>query len=342
MQIRSLLTLLALLTLPAAASYAGDHTVASETIWPSQNDIAATAGDGKKLLENQWAKQAAVVDVNSYTLSGLTVPGTSGTLSINVALGNAYIAGRHLTIPGATAVTAAASNTNYLFLKLTRDGGNLVTGASFEVNTTGISPADSIAIATLTAGATTITATADRRTFPGRIEVLTSGIEWTVPAGIKRIYVEVLGASGGSGGGGGKGGTTGPGGGIGGAGGTTTFSGLSATGGTGGFGGDGSTALGGSTSAVNGVGTGGAINLTGHGQPSVTPGKGCALTTLSGNSGGNGGYAASVIEVTPDADITISIGAAGSNGAGGIGTGTSPCTGESGKNGLAGIIVIYY
>lgn len=340
---RKALTVLLLLMFACPLStWAADHATANETIWPTQNDVALTAGNGKKMLENQWAKPFAVLEPNNYTTAGLTVPGTSASLSINVALGDAYIAGRHVSIPGSTAVTATASQTNFVFLKLTRDGGSLVTGASFEVNLTGVSPADSISIATLTAGASTITATTDLRTFPRRIQTLTSGIEWTVPAGIKRIYVEVLGASGGSGGGGGKGGTTGPGGTIGGAGGATTFSGLSATGGTGGFGGHGSTAAGGSTGPVDGVGTGGTVNLAGHGRSSVPPGQGCAVGTTQGGSGGNGGYAASVIEVTPDTDITISIGAAGTNGAGGVGTGSSPCTGGAGLNGYPGIIVIYY
>ena len=344
---RKVLTVLLLVMLACPLStWAADHATANETIWPTQNDVAQTAGNGKKMLENQWAKPFAVLSPNNYTTAGLTVPGTSGTLSINVALGDAYIAGRHISIPGATAVTAVASQTNYVFLKLTRDGGNLVTGASFEVNITSVPPADSIAIATLTSGATTITATADKRTFTGRIEVLTSGTTWTVPAGIKRVYVEVIGAGGGGGGGGGgvtAGGlTTGPAGSPGGTGGTTTFSGLSATGGSGGFGGHGAIVVGGQTGGANGLGTGGMVSLDGHGWPGGNPGNGCSQTSSPGGPGGNGGYAASVLDVTPDTDITISIGASSAGGAGGIGTGGTPCTGQAGKNSEAGAIVIHY
>lgn len=337
MRIRSLLALLALLTLGAAPAYAGDHTAANETIWPSQNDIAQTAGDGKKLLENQWAKPLAVLAPNNYTLAGLTVPGTSASLSINVALGSAYISGRHITIPGATAVTAAASNTNYLFLKLTLDASSLVTGVSFEVNTSSVSPANSILLYTLTAGATTITATQDLRTFPARIQTITSGIEWTVPAGIRRVYVEVIGASGGGGGGGGSasGATAGT---AGSAGGTSTFSGLSVTGGGAGFGGVISTTAG-SQGATHGVGSGGTINRTGGGNPGGAGGGGGGNASHNGGDGGTGGYASSWLDVTPDSDITLSIGAAGSAGSGGAGSGG---TGAAGRAGTAGMILIHY
>ena len=62
----ALTALIGLLCLPAHA-FAADHAVASETIWPTQNDVANTAGDGKKFLENQWAKPFSLLSPNSYT-----------------------------------------------------------------------------------------------------------------------------------------------------------------------------------------------------------------------------------------------------------------------------------
>lgn len=336
---------LALILLWPALSHATDYVTVNETIWPSQNDIANTAGDGKKLLENQWAKQAAVGFANNYTLTGLTVPATSGTLSISVALGTAYLEGRHITIPAATSVTATASNTNYVWLKLTRDGSNLVTGASLQVTTSSTSPADSTPIAILTAGGSTVTATTDVRILPTTITALTSGTTWTVPAGIRRVSVEVFGASGGGGGGGGGGVTTGPAGGAGGSGGTTSFDALTTTGGAAGFGGEGSSAAGGSTGGAHGAGSSGQINLTGSGRAGGQPGNACGTGTFingPGGAGGNGGYASSHLDVTPDANITIAIGAAGTAGAGGIGTGGTSCTGGAAQAGLAGMIVIQY
>jgi hypothetical protein len=348
MRIRSCLTLVtaaALLALACSPAQAGDHAAANDTVWPSQNDIAQTAGNGKKLLENQWAKPMALFSPNNFTLTGLTVPGTSGTLNIDVALGTLYLEGRHITIPAATTVTAAASLTNFVYAKLTRDGGNLVTGVSFEVNITGTPPADSTPIATLTAGASTITATTDLRILPTSITVLTTGTEWTVPAGIRQIYVEVIGASGGGGGGGGGGVTTGPAGSSGGSGGTTSFDTLSTTGGSGGFGGKGSSVAGGANGGVPGTGSGASINLQGSGRPGGTAGNGCGTGTFvngPGGPGGDGGYAAKLLTVAPNTDITLAIGSAGSAGSGGVGTGGTPCTGGAGQAGLAGVIGIHY
>lgn len=344
---RSLILLIAGLLLSAQEVHAADFAAANETIWPSQNDVAQTAGDGKKLLENQWAKPTAVYAVNNYSLTGLTVPGSSANLNINVALGTAYIAGRHITIPGATTVTATASATNFVFLKLTRDGAQLVTGASFEVNTTGTPPTDSTPIATLTAGASSISATADLRILPTTITVLTSGTSWTVPAGITTIYVQVFGASGGGGGGGQSyDGSVGGNGGAGGAGGTTSFDTISTTGGAaGGPGlGAGQNAAG-AAGAAQGVGSGASINRTGSGASGGRGGGGSQFTGanapgLRGGTGGDGGYAAGNKSVTPGSSITYAIGAAGTSGAGG--TGNSGPNGGAGVAGSAGMIVITY
>ena len=342
---RLLVALLALATLslqPSAFSlnpslvFAADHAAANETIWPSQNDVAQTAGDGKKLLENQWAKPTAVFAGNNYSLTGLTVPGTSGTLNINVALGTAYLAGRHITIPAATTVTATASTTNFVFLKLTRDGSNLVTGAAFEVNVSGTPPADSTPIATLTAGATTITATSDLRILPTTITVLTSGTSWVVPAGISRAFVEVIGASGGGGGGGSAATTTA--GTAGGTGGTTSFDTYSVTGGSGGVGGLGATSGNGATPGAHGVASGAPITLNGNGSPGGGGGTGAQTSTNTGQPGAPGGfgsYAAGYISLVPGSSITIAIGAAGAAGSGGSG-------GAGGLDGVPGRILIYY
>jgi hypothetical protein len=328
----------------------GDHVAVNETIWPSQNDVAQTAGQGKNLLENQWAKPVGALGVNNLTLTGFTVAASDADLVTNVALGTAYISGRHITVPAATAVTAAASNTNHVFLKLSRDGSNLVTGAVFEVNTTGTPPADSVYLCTLTTDTDNITATADKRILPTTITVLTSGTSWPVPAGITRVYTEVLGASGGGGGGGegspnsaaGQNGTAG------GAGGTTTFDVLTTTGGAaGGLGlGTHNAGTAGTAGASHGVGSGGTINTTGGGKMGGNGGRGGASSTTvngtggAGGRGGDGGYSAGYLTVTPGDSITTAIGAAGSAGSGG--TGTAAGDGGAGRAGQAGVIVIRY
>jgi hypothetical protein len=78
-------------------------------------------------------------------------------------------------------VTAAASNTNHVFLKLSRDGSNLVTGAVFEVNTTGTQPADSVYLCTLTTDTDNITATKDLRRMPALYGPIAIGSGSTAP-----------------------------------------------------------------------------------------------------------------------------------------------------------------
>lgn len=226
----SLCALISLLA-PVSRVHAADYTAANEDIWPSQNDIAQTAGNGKKLLENQWQEAiVAITEAPNFVYSGCTVPASDADLTIDVAACQALISGRFVDIPGATAVTASASATNHLFLKLTRDGSNLVTGASFEVNTTGTQPADSIRLGRLIAGGSAITSTnqdsmprglpraakgpvgvasGSTRSHEGSVTIssgqnlsgihfytdftLNSGVTITVPAGKRRLIIMATG-----------------------------------------------------------------------------------------------------------------------------------------------------
>lgn len=157
-------SLVLLLTIFASPARAADYNAANEDIWPSQNDIAQTAGNGKKLLENQWQDVlAAVTDQGNLVYSGCVLPASSVNLNISVPACQALISGRFVDIPGSTSLTATASLTNSVFLKVSRDGSSLATGAVFEVNTTGTAPADSVAIGTLVASGSAITSTTDRR-----------------------------------------------------------------------------------------------------------------------------------------------------------------------------------
>jgi len=346
---RSLGLFLVLSLLAPWPAWATDYDAANEDVWPSQNDVAQTAGNGKKLLENQWGLFTTGFAQNNYTLSNLLLPGSSASLSINVPAGHAYLAGRWVSIPGSTSVTATANLTNYVFLKLTRDGANLVTGVAFEVNTSGTAPADSTPIGTLVAGASTITSTVDTRiTGPGYAQVVSTGI-FVYPAGITRIYVEVFGASGGGGGGGEaydvSGPTSGGNGSDGGAGGTTSFSSFSASGGAGGKGGiGGGNTTAGSAGAAHGAGSGATVNFTGQGLPGGLPGlggqAGNVAPGLNGGAGGNGGYAAGWLSGSPGDSPAVVIGAAGTAGSGG--SGNSAQDGGAGQTGLAGRIVIHY
>ena len=311
-----------------------DFATATPTLWPSQNDVALTAGQGKTMLETQHEKLAGMLLPNDYTISGFLCPASSVNLSIVIPLGTAYISGRYVTVPGGTTVTATASLTNFVFLKLPRDGATLTTGASFEVNTTGTPPADCVEIATMVASVGAITSTTDRRVLPTTITALTSGTAFVVPGGITSVYVQVFGASGGGGGGGGVGASPG---GNAGAGGTTTFGALTANGGGAGQGGCGSTAVSGLTTPVQGTASAATVTITGGGREGGAGGP-CQIGASPGLSGANGGYAADYVTTTPGATVTYAIGAAGTAGAAGIGA----TPGIAGAAGQAGYIVVSY
>lgn len=185
-------------------------TIANETIWLTGLDVAAVAGDGKYLYEKKMA-QAFKAFAQNFRVSGLVIPGSSANLNITIALGEAVISGFYCEIP-ATQVAAFASVTNHVFLKLTRDGSNKVTGAQYEVNDTGTAPADSLKIGTLTASGAAITATTHSgrtgrvvRRMPS-FQVFNSSGSFTCPDDVTEVTVEVWGAGGG--GAGGQGGST--------------------------------------------------------------------------------------------------------------------------------------
>ncbi len=300
-----------------------EYLIANETIFPSGYDIAATPGDGitmrERSLSDNWL---GLQSVNNFTVSGLLIPGSSVNFSIIIPLGIAYIAGRYLSIP-ATTVTCSPSTTSYLFLKVTRDANLNVTGAYYEVNTTGTPPVDATPIATAITSGAAITSTADARLLgPGGVIALTTGTAWIVPAGLTRIFVEVFGASGG-GGGGGSGGTPG---GSGTGGGTSSFGALTATSGGGGVGG-----LVTAQSGAHGAGSGATITRTGGGMAGGPGGGGVA----AGLPGANGGYAAGYVAVTPAASIVIALDTAGGAGTGGGGA-------ANGRAGSAALIVVHY
>lgn len=210
------------------------------------------------------------------------------------------------------------------------------------------------------------TASSARRndTLPFRdFEVIVASLTFTVPDGVFKLFVEVLGA----GGGGGEAGDGTFSGDTGGAGGSTSFGGIAANGGLGGDGGGGT--LGGARGGRGGLdgsggedlfaapgGTansviGGAGGGAGGGVPlSAFDGPGGGGNHAGGGAGGNGGsntnepggggggqgeIRASVIAVTPGDPITATIGAGG---VGGDGTSTAGRGGGGGD----GIVKIWY
>jgi len=174
-----------------------------------------------------------MMQVNSnFVVSGLVIPASSADLDIAIPLGVAIIDGRRVNIPGSTTVTAADTDTNYVFLKLNKNASNQVTSAEFEVNVSGTFPTSAVKIAELVAAGGAITSTVDSRQIGPRQKfkqfvIFDSGSgNFTIPAyathgfDANEVIVEIMGS--GAGGGGGMystGGTEDCGGGGGGAGG---------------------------------------------------------------------------------------------------------------------------
>lgn len=134
-------------------------------IFPSVNDVAPTTGDGITIKEANLVSLLAAFINKAFVMSGLTVPGSSANLNLDVALGEAFIKGYWVKLDAATTVACTASSTNHIFLGLTKDGGGNVTGVTFTVNTTGTAPADSVKLATAVTSGSAVTSTSDVRVF---------------------------------------------------------------------------------------------------------------------------------------------------------------------------------
>lgn len=136
------------------------------TVYPSANDVQATgAGDGANLLEQSFVQLLGTLIGQNFVVSGFTLPATDADLTIPVALGVAVLDGHYVNVDAPVNVVCADDDLNYIFLKLTKDGGGNVSDAVFEANVTGTPPTDSVLIGTATAASGAITATTDNRNF---------------------------------------------------------------------------------------------------------------------------------------------------------------------------------
>ena len=325
-----------------------DHAAANETIWPTDGDVGTADGDGDGLFEVPMTDWLAKATQTHYVVSGLTVPASDADLNVDVAAGDAVIDGKLVSIPATTSVALANNATNYLYLKLIKSSGK-VTGAAFEVNTTGTPPSDSVKLAELVTSAGATTGTTDCRvtapftTGANRMAVYTTPGTYYFLARTAYVTVEKLG---GGGGGGGSAAASGGGGGGGGAGawvleqravtpgqlyavvvGAAGTAGASeGAGGDGGdstFGTDSNPANGGSGGAGGASGAGGAAGAAATVTSTLFSLAGTAGGSKSGTTGGAAGVPAGPYQPTP----VYGGGAAGT-------TGTGAAVGTAGLPGL--------
>jgi len=136
-----------------------DYPLSEVTVFPSTYDI----GGGRKTNEQNLSNALASFAGGDIVGTGFTLPASSDTLALSVAAGKAIISGRLVYIDTPTTVYCANGQTNHIFLKLLKDSLGNVTGAAIEVNTTGITPTDSIKLGTAVASGGKVTSTTDTR-----------------------------------------------------------------------------------------------------------------------------------------------------------------------------------
>lgn len=143
-----------------------DYASTSETINPTQNDVAVTAGQGSGALELRMTPLLSRIAGHSFVVSGMNIStATSTSLVVPVSAGSAVIEGYSVETTGATNVTCVASVDNYIFGVLTRDGAGLATGLTFRnsTSTSGAAIADSVPLGLAVAAASTFTSLTDLR-----------------------------------------------------------------------------------------------------------------------------------------------------------------------------------
>lgn len=330
-----------------------DFAITNEKIWPTDADVGAVDGDGDGLFELNLASWLAKAGQANFVVSGLTLPASDANLVVDVALGVAVIDGRLVTVPAVTPITVGDNTTSYLYLRLDKTALK-ATAATFEVNTTGTAPADSVAIAILLSAAGAISLITDVRvvkpsyTGNNRTTVISTSGAGTFVARTNYVILEMIG---GGGGGGGSAAASGGGGGGGGGGayvkreyatipgkryavnvGAAGAAGASA--GTGGDGGktwfdadaEGSRANGGTGGAGGASGAGGAGG-TGTTDAAAFKIPGSAGGSKSGTTGGAAGIAGGFYQPTPVY--------------GGGGIGTTSIFAAVGNVGLQGLLIIH-
>lgn len=139
-----------------------DFSITNERVFPSVNDVAESGGSTKKGTEQNWSELSGTVHDASYVQSGLDFTDNANLIP-TIGTGVAFFEGYRVELTDTVDITLTGSSTNYVFLKLNRDGNDNVTDAEIEVNITGTPPADSIKLHEFTTNVSTITSDTDYR-----------------------------------------------------------------------------------------------------------------------------------------------------------------------------------
>lgn len=102
--------------------------------------------------------------IPDHVRSGFNITDAGG-LNANVASGTAYVIGCKAISDGTEVLALTGSSTNYVFIQVSRDGANEPASWAFVVNTTGTPPSNSMKIAEVVTGVSTISNINMKRIF---------------------------------------------------------------------------------------------------------------------------------------------------------------------------------
>lgn len=133
------------------------YPAGNATVYPSGNDVAATASEGRRAKEQSHAAYVGAAS-GDYVVSGFAVS-DGGGLNASVAAGEAHVTGRRIVTIAAQSVSLAPSVVNYLFVQLSFDVNGDVDDLELVSSTSITPPADSVLVGAATTNATVVTDT---------------------------------------------------------------------------------------------------------------------------------------------------------------------------------------
>lgn len=119
-----------------------------------------TPEDGTLAAADDAARSARYASSRNWIISGMSLSAGTG-LNVAVSAGSAWIAGYYIEWDAASEQALTGSATNHVWIALSRDGNDNVTGVAFVVNTTGTPPSGpNVKLGTATTDGSSVTGTA--------------------------------------------------------------------------------------------------------------------------------------------------------------------------------------
>lgn len=127
-------------------------------IYPSVNNIGGT---GKKITELKHTEWMNSLIQNSFVISGWTFPSPTASLTFTITGGGVlHLVGYWVKdLTNDYSVSLTASDVNYIYLQLTRDGAGKALGLQLVANLTGVTPSDAVFLGTATTDGSGYTST---------------------------------------------------------------------------------------------------------------------------------------------------------------------------------------